>query len=189
MALTPRQQELIVLGMQCYESEPKIDYNKLAALGNFKTAASANACYCVARKKLLSGGHVAFPGSTSAADGFDPTASPKAAHGRKRKMADGIDSTPSKRGKKATMSTKSDIIVAKKNEEVTLAAAQVEEDVEDEATKIAGRILKGEKLDPDEEGMGDEDAEENQVEADDAEEHFVGNHAEMVDEEALSFVL
>ncbi|KAI7287615.1 hypothetical protein KC345_g335 [Hortaea werneckii] len=51
--LTPGEKKLLSLVWQCFESAPKINMKKLATIGEYKTAASANTCWYNLKKKLF----------------------------------------------------------------------------------------------------------------------------------------
>ncbi|KAH9828433.1 hypothetical protein Tdes44962_MAKER09292 [Teratosphaeria destructans] len=53
VSLTPADAKLLVHAWHSFEDTPKVDTQKLAAIGNYKNAASANACWHSLRKKLL----------------------------------------------------------------------------------------------------------------------------------------
>ncbi|KAF2768586.1 hypothetical protein EJ03DRAFT_375265 [Teratosphaeria nubilosa] len=53
VSLTPADSKLLTHVWHSFEGTPKVDTKKLAAIGNYKTAASANACWHSLRKKLL----------------------------------------------------------------------------------------------------------------------------------------
>ncbi|TKA74012.1 hypothetical protein B0A49_04254 [Cryomyces minteri] len=73
MSLSQRDTEVLALAWQCFETEPKIDYDKLAQLANYKTLASARVCFGGIKKKvqLLAAGAAgdAGPTPTSTAKG------------------------------------------------------------------------------------------------------------------------
>ncbi|KAK5017433.1 hypothetical protein LTR60_001940 [Cryomyces antarcticus] len=52
MSLSQRDTEVLALAWQCFETEPKIDYDKLAQLANYKTLASARVCFGNIKKKV-----------------------------------------------------------------------------------------------------------------------------------------
>ncbi|KAI7155502.1 hypothetical protein KC349_g6934 [Hortaea werneckii] len=66
--LTPADLKLLNLIWQCLDGEtPKVDNKKLALLGGYKTAASANTCWYNLRKKLFASqdGSAAAPGTAA----------------------------------------------------------------------------------------------------------------------------
>ncbi|KAJ9643892.1 hypothetical protein H2199_003758 [Coniosporium tulheliwenetii] len=48
---TARELEILALVHQCFSSDPKVDYEKLATLGGFKNKASASAVWGAIKKK------------------------------------------------------------------------------------------------------------------------------------------
>ncbi|GAB7331827.1 hypothetical protein MBLNU13_g03780t1 [Cladosporium sp. NU13] len=65
MPLSAKQMEYLALAWQCFESEPKIDYNKFATVARLKTPASARELMRVTKNKLRDeyvashpGGHI-----------------------------------------------------------------------------------------------------------------------------------
>ncbi|KAI0130520.1 hypothetical protein BJ170DRAFT_693065 [Xylariales sp. AK1849] len=92
-SLTSRELELAGLIWQCFESEPKINYQKLKDLAGFKNANSASACWNPIKKKLM-----ANAGAATNNDG----ATPKVKTPAKRKStatANGEEETPSKKSR------------------------------------------------------------------------------------------
>lgn len=69
-------------------TSPKVDYKKLATLGNYKTAASANTCWCTLRKKIELG-----VTETTAAAGAS-VAGPAGGKKRKAAVKDDDEETP-----------------------------------------------------------------------------------------------
>jgi hypothetical protein len=53
--LTEGDKRILILAWQSFKTSPQVDFEKLRQLAGYKTAASANACYIEARKRLLSG--------------------------------------------------------------------------------------------------------------------------------------
>ncbi|KAI7462917.1 hypothetical protein KC351_g16115, partial [Hortaea werneckii] len=52
MPLSQKQMEYLALAWQCFESEPKIDYNKFYRVANLASPASARELMRVTKKKL-----------------------------------------------------------------------------------------------------------------------------------------
>ncbi|KAK2766668.1 hypothetical protein FQN54_005980 [Arachnomyces sp. PD_36] len=113
-SLTDREQQLIALGLQCYDAQPKIDYARLAELSGLKNASTASVMYGNAKRKLL--GMTPSKNGEGADTPNGATTTPKKkATPRKRKPAtpkggaespgengdgDATESTPKKRARK-----------------------------------------------------------------------------------------
>ncbi|KAI1842230.1 hypothetical protein JX265_001410 [Neoarthrinium moseri] len=97
--LTGRDLELAGLVWQCFDTEPKINYAKLAELAGFKNSATASACWGPVKKKLMA----------AADNGEGPATTPKSAKRKATTKAD--DGTPIKKARtpkakaKATVDT------------------------------------------------------------------------------------
>ncbi|KAK5173016.1 uncharacterized protein LTR77_003138 [Saxophila tyrrhenica] len=51
--LTENDRKLLVNAWNCFKTTPSVDNTRLQTMGNYKTPASATACYLAARKKML----------------------------------------------------------------------------------------------------------------------------------------
>ncbi|KAK6086027.1 hypothetical protein SCUP515_00387 [Seiridium cupressi] len=51
--MSARDLELAGLVWQCFETDPKVDYKKLAEIAGFKNPATASACWLPVKKKLM----------------------------------------------------------------------------------------------------------------------------------------
>ncbi|KAF3004226.1 hypothetical protein E8E13_007217 [Curvularia kusanoi] len=98
--LTARESEVLALAWQCMESDPKIDFTKLAQLANY-TPASASVIFGKIKRKLkakatgVSTAPATPKKSKSARQPRTPASAKRAA------ASDAADGTPSKKSKKA----------------------------------------------------------------------------------------
>ncbi|KAI0111147.1 hypothetical protein GGR51DRAFT_569209 [Nemania sp. FL0031] len=97
--LTAKEKAILALAWKCFQNEPKIDLDKLAALGGYTNPRSASNILAVAKKKLAAG--LDGADATGAADdeGNVAVASPKTPQAKKA-------ATP--RGKKRAIETDAD---------------------------------------------------------------------------------
>ncbi|KAI9702360.1 MAG: hypothetical protein M1836_000839 [Candelina mexicana] len=184
MSLTDNDRKLIVLGFQCFESQPKVDFAKLATLGGYKSAESAGVMYRNAKKKLLSStpnANNTTSTTTTNSTATTPTTTPK-----KRKPAapktnaDGSPVTKRARQSKPKNTTTTNANANKKsnthnnNNANTITATDSDEDscaaqqqLAREASDLlqVSQLLHGGKLDP---VINDED-DDVKAEADDDE--------------------
>ncbi|KAH8648443.1 hypothetical protein BX600DRAFT_442735 [Xylariales sp. PMI_506] len=130
-SLTPRELEIAGLVWQCFESDPKVNYVKLAEIARFKNPASASACWLPIKKKLIAAASAGSSGEGGASGGGGGTPSKGKGSATKRKNAPAKDSgdspeTPTKkaRGRSATAAKK--------------AAPAEEPGVEDDGEKDGG---------------------------------------------------
>ncbi|KAI9879584.1 MAG: hypothetical protein M1830_008034 [Pleopsidium flavum] len=102
MSVTKRDTELIVLGFQCYETQPKVDFTKLANLAGYSNAASAQTCYNSAKKKFLNSTNLTISPATGITTPATATAAPKKRKASTKTNNADTQSNPSKRGKGKT---------------------------------------------------------------------------------------
>ncbi|GAB1736254.1 hypothetical protein NU219Hw_g6927t1 [Hortaea werneckii] len=105
MPLSQKQMEYLALAWQCFETEPKIDYNKFYHIAGLASANSARELMRVTKKKLKEEyGALAAPGDHSAGLGTPTsTNTPRKAGkamGRNGGMSASVMGTPSGAGKK-----------------------------------------------------------------------------------------
>ncbi|KAI1077963.1 hypothetical protein F5B20DRAFT_248912 [Whalleya microplaca] len=93
--LSPRDMEVLAKAWHCFETEPSINYQKLADVAGFKNVQSARACFLPIKKRLMSSAVdvSAENGGASTASAVSPTRATPTKTPRKRK-AD-TDKTPS----------------------------------------------------------------------------------------------
>ncbi|KAJ8114390.1 hypothetical protein ONZ43_g4915 [Nemania bipapillata] len=80
--LSHKEKAILALAWKCFETEPKIDWEKLGALGGYTNWRSARNLFAIAKKKLNA--HVNADNGADD-DGHGNTASPKTPTGKKRK--------------------------------------------------------------------------------------------------------
>ncbi|KAI6790180.1 hypothetical protein KC361_g8094 [Hortaea werneckii] len=108
MPLSQKQMEYLALAWQCFETEPKIDYNRFYRVANLASAASARELMRVTKKKLKeeygalgdAGGNSGNPGTPST-NTNTPKKAGKATTGRNGGLlTSAATGTPSGSGKK-----------------------------------------------------------------------------------------
>ncbi|KAJ4989833.1 hypothetical protein SVAN01_04670 [Stagonosporopsis vannaccii] len=99
--LTAREKEVLALAWQCMDTDPKIDFTKLAQLGGY-TPASANVTFGKIKRKLKAkaAGPSAVPDTPKKGAGGRPKTPKSGKRGATEEPA--AAGTPSKKGKKAT---------------------------------------------------------------------------------------
>ncbi|KAI0880555.1 uncharacterized protein GGS22DRAFT_197476 [Annulohypoxylon maeteangense] len=82
--LTSRDMEILSFAWQCFEGQPKIDFEKLAKVASFKNSATARVCFSSVKKKILGAsesGETSTPatprGKRAARDQMTPSSSKK----------------------------------------------------------------------------------------------------------------
>ncbi|KAI1762644.1 hypothetical protein GGR53DRAFT_405184 [Hypoxylon sp. FL1150] len=92
-ALTARDLEVLALAWDCFEGNPKLNWQKLADLAAFKNVESARACFLPVKKKLanIAKGHAGDDGNAGEEARKPVTNSPQ-----KRKQAGFTTSSPKK---------------------------------------------------------------------------------------------
>ncbi|KAI0832264.1 hypothetical protein F5Y06DRAFT_281093 [Hypoxylon sp. FL0890] len=93
--LSPRDMEILAKAWQCFDEAPKINWQKLAEVANFKNAATARACFTPIKKKLAAASGVHAP-----AESGEPTA---AAKGRGKRKAENQKAGGASKKTKASM--------------------------------------------------------------------------------------
>ncbi|KJX98758.1 hypothetical protein TI39_contig392g00001 [Zymoseptoria brevis] len=131
--LTIGEQNILTLAWHCFTEMPKIDTKKLAQVGGFKNAASANAMLCPARKKLLAALAKIAEGTGGEADGDDDAvpATPKTPKSAGKKRAAAEEGGTPATGAKKKRRTKAEMVAA------AAAAAGGDEDDEEQGLEAA----------------------------------------------------
>ncbi|KAJ8121434.1 hypothetical protein O1611_g10103 [Lasiodiplodia mahajangana] len=139
--LTMKEKAILGLAWKCFQTEPKIDLDKLAALGGYTNPRSAHNILTLAKKKLAASIEGAEADTAADDDGTEAVGSPKTPQakkatattprGKKRAMekdADGNDEAPTpKRARKAPAKS-----TPKKKVPVKDESQEVEEEVKPE---------------------------------------------------------
>ncbi|CAK3964433.1 Hypothetical predicted protein [Lecanosticta acicola] len=155
MPLSTKQMEYLALAWQCFDSEPKIDYEKFRTIANLASAASARELMRVTKKKLKEE-YGALNGNDSATATPKSAATPKSTNGTGKKRGrparaawekadadDGDDDDDDDDGEEgsASPSVKRARKAAGKKKTVVVKAEPVEEEQEQEQESEEGGEL------------------------------------------------
>ncbi|OSS44475.1 hypothetical protein B5807_10757 [Epicoccum nigrum] len=100
--LTARESEVLALSWQCMETDPKIDFNKLAQLAGY-TPNSASVIFGKIKRKLKAkaAGASSAPATPKKSTANTPKTPKTPKSGKRAAASEAVDGTPSKRSKRA----------------------------------------------------------------------------------------
>ncbi|XDG09803.1 hypothetical protein ABKA04_009418 [Annulohypoxylon sp. FPYF3050] len=133
--LSPRDMEILALAWQCFETQPKVNYEKLAKIAEFKNANTASTCFGSVKKKIMSASKSSEPSTPTKSSGKQAAEAQTAPNsGKKRKLP---TKSPRKGHPKTEEDGDDDEKVFKKKKKNQLKA----EDVDDEDAQLMSGLL------------------------------------------------